>query len=1365
MNEHQRTVGTTRTVLTRLLDEARKRLIETGARNRLIHTPRDAKRSKSIAVAGADPDQVFSLLVRNRKSLAFLPAPNEREAEDADVNRSLVPLSPPTAFAEREPSSDGKLQTRLTPEGLQKRLLGLFRDARTLEEEQGVNILFLAIGFLRWFEDERSEIPREAPLILVPVALTRNNARSSFRLAVRDDDIAPNVPLQERLRQFGINLPGIPDTEDWTATSYFTSVQQAIAAQPRWSIDKCGVMLGFFSFSKFLMFRDLEPSNWPGEVLLTHPILAGLLVDGFPGEERLFPDDICLDETFDPADLIQVVDADSSQTLVIETVRRGRSLAVQGPPGTGKSQTIANLIAAAVHDGKRVLFVAEKMAALDVVYDRLVKAGLRDVCLEVHSRQANKRAVIQEIERTLRASPSGTPGDAEVTRLRDLRVYLNETAARLHRPLNPSGVTPYRALGQQVKLLAEGYPPPELRMPEAVNWTEAQARELAEKISLLAELTASCGRKGVHPWRGVTVLHLQPVDRIRLGPKLASLANRCAIVASAVKKIADTLGFPSDQTVGAVAEVVRLLEMVAHPPAVAPDMLHSVAAVDDLKRLSRVAANGKKFIETWNSLGGAFARDAWKFDFASVRRGIETGIDSRIARLRRPYRHASRALASVVSTPLPKRTTDRLSLIDRFLQVRQLRIKIEGESAFCEAALGEAWRGLRTDFAALDQGAEWIGKLSASPIRPSLLRCIGSSFNWEKVAPMLDDRARELRDEAEEVIGILGLDLATAFGVTALNDVSVSALAERAVAWNASSELLDEWARLAVADRVVRENGATSVAELLAIGQLVPERAVGEFLFARAEALWKLAILRDPNLAGMNGEERSRFVSEFRVLERTRRGLVAQEVCARHRAGIPSGGTGEMAIILGEIAKQRGHMPIRTLVQRAGATLQRIKPVFLMSPLSAAQFLTPGAVKFDLLIIDEASQVRPEDALGVIARADQVVVVGDKRQLPPTSFFDRLIEDDDDYDEDKGGEAVPLAGAARATELESILTVCEARGMPNRMLTWHYRSRHPSLIEVSNDEFYGNRLFLPPSPQIAREEMGLIVHRVDGAYDRGGKRINEREARAVVEAIARHVRVRPDLSLGVATFSVSQRDLIEDMLEMKRREDPELDAFVANSEQEPVFVKNLENVQGDERDAIIISIGYGPRTAGGALDSMNFGPVSAEGGERRLNVLFTRARVRCEVFVSFNSGDIDLARTTKEGARVLKRYLRFAETGTLDLPVPTGGGADSPFEEAVARAIAELGFAADAQVGSAGFKIDLAVKHPGQPGRYILAVECDGATYHSARWARERDRLRQEILENLGWSFHRIWSTDWFYNPKRERQKLAEAISLANARH
>ena len=330
------------------------------------------------------------------------------------------------------------------------------------------------------------------------------------------------------------------------------------------------------------------------------------------------------------------------------------------------------------------------------------------------------------------------------------------------------------------------------------------------------------------------------------------------------------------------------------------------------------------------------------------------------------------------------------------------------------------------------------------------------------------------------------------------------------------------------------------------------------------------------------------------------------------------------------------------------------------------------------------------------------------------------------------------------------------------MLRWHYRSRHPSLIEVSNAEFY-KRLIMPPAPSTGRANEGLVLRRVAGAYDRGGKRTNLIEAEAVAAAVADHAKTNPLLSLGVVTFSSAQRDAITDLLEFKRRTNDSLDALLREGKAEDVFVKNLENVQGDERDVILVSVAYGPRSAGGRLDSMGFGPVSAEGGERRLNVLFTRARSRCEVFASFAAGDIDLDRAKGEGARVLKRFLQYAETGVLEERVSTSDDADSPFEEVVATVVDGLGYKVDKQVGSAGFRIDLAVRHPDQPGRYMLAIECDGATYHSALWARERDRLRQEILENMGWRFHRIWSTDWFYRRGEAVQKLSAALEAATA--
>ncbi|PKP75002.1 MAG: hypothetical protein CVT84_05525 [Alphaproteobacteria bacterium HGW-Alphaproteobacteria-6] len=434
----------------------------------------------------------------------------------------------------------------------------------------------------------------------------------------------------------------------------------------------------------------------------------------------------------------------------------------------------------------------------------------------------------------------------------------------------------------------------------------------------------------------------------------------------------------------------------------------------------------------------------------------------------------------------------------------------------------------------------------------------------------------------------------------------------------------------------------------------------------------------------------------------------------------------------------------------------------LMSPVSVAQFLPPGTVSFDLLVIDEASQIRPEDALGVIARARQIVVVGDQKQLPPTSFFVRLVDDVEDSDEEE--EDAPVG--ATAADMESILSLCEARGLRQRMLEWHYRSRDPSLIRVSNAEFYGDALVLPPSPLQLDPDHGLKFRRVAGVYARGGSGLgrqgtNRIEAEEVVKAMADHARAWPDLSLGVVAFSKAQADMLTEILELHRRRDPVLDAFLREGKSEEVFVKNIENVQGDERDVILISVGYGPQEPNGRLAAMTFGPVNGEGGERRLNVLFSRARMRCEVFASFDPGDIDPSRVSREGPRVLKRFLDYAKTGIMDLREPTGLDADSPFEEDVAAVIRSLGFIADTQVGTAGFRIDIGVRHPDRPGQYLVAVECDGAAYHSALWARERDRLRQAILENLGWRFHRIWSTDWFHHRAHEIERLTAALSAA----
>ena len=440
-------------------------------------------------------------------------------------------------------------------------------------------------------------------------------------------------------------------------------------------------------------------------------------------------------------------------------------------------------------------------------------------------------------------------------------------------------------------------------------------------------------------------------------------------------------------------------------------------------------------------------------------------------------------------------------------------------------------------------------------------------------------------------------------------------------------------------------------------------------------------------------------------------------------------------------------MPVRQLMKQAGRAIQTIKPVYMMSPLSIAKYIPPGSVEFDLVVFDEASQVRPVEALGAIIRGRQAVVVGDSKQLPPTSFFDRMA----DEAEEEGSQTA---------DLESILGMFCAQGAPERMLRWHYRSRHESLITVSNHEFYDNRLVVFPSPDAGKVETGLLFrHNPEATYQRRG--INTAEAKTVALAVMEHARKTPGRTLGVAAFSNVQARRIEDEVDILRRRDPSCEEFFAGHPEEPFFVKNLENVQGDERDVILISIGYGK--IDGTYLPMNFGPLNRDGGERRLNVLITRARRRCIVYCNFVGADLDLRRSRARGVQALKTFLEYAQNGLIDLPEATGREADSPFEEAVAARLRTRGHDVAHQVGSAGFFIDLAVVDPAQPGRYLLGIECDGASYHSARSARDRDRLRQQVLEGLGWKIHRIWSTDWFRDPERELVRVEKAIHAARA--
>ena len=431
------------------------------------------------------------------------------------------------------------------------------------------------------------------------------------------------------------------------------------------------------------------------------------------------------------------------------------------------------------------------------------------------------------------------------------------------------------------------------------------------------------------------------------------------------------------------------------------------------------------------------------------------------------------------------------------------------------------------------------------------------------------------------------------------------------------------------------------------------------------------------------------------------------------------------------------------MMRRAGCAIQAYKPCFMMGPHALAQFIEPGTVKFDIVVMDEASQLRPEVAIGAIARGTQLIVVGDPKQLPPTSFFDRLSITAEDGEDD-----------AAALTSQSILDVCIGHFRPVRTLRWHYRSKHESLIAFSNHHFYKN-LIIFPSPYPKTTRLGVRYRYIsNGIYQ---DQVNVVEAKHVTDAVIDHMLNHPDTSLGVVTLNLKQRDLILELLEQRYSNHPKTEEYRNRWKREGMefIVKNLENIQGDERDVIFISATFG-KPPGANVVRQNFGPISGPAGWRRLNVLFTRARNAIHVFTSMSPEDVIVGANTPRGTKILHDYLEFARSGVLVDITPTGGEADSDFEVAVADVLRNNGFEVELQLGVAGFRIDIAVKYPNYPSGYLAAIECDGATYHSGVSVRDRDRIRQEILESLGWKnrIWRIWSTDWFKDPGRETAKL-----------
>jgi very-short-patch-repair endonuclease len=1268
-------------------------------------------------------------------------------------------------------TTDGTLATAYQSSHLQDRLLRTWSDARTVLEEQGVNTLFLAVGMLQWVEHHDSERRLRAPLVLVPAVLERGD-RGRFKLKWSGEDVGGNLSLAVKMKEeFEIEWPDVADAEDIEVAVYLAAVERAVSGKPGFQVEPNALFVDLFSYAKYLMFKDLDSGRWPtGQKPHEHGVVGGLLGGGIGRDEPPSPDQTPLDDHRPPESAFEVCDADSSQTLVLIDASSGKNMVVEGPPGTGKSQTIANILAESVARGKTVLFVAEKMAALEVVKRRLDECRIGDACLELHSHKTRKGDFLKDLGRTLGLDRLQLQGATEhAARLKEARDKLNEYVRDLHRPIDPTGWTPFEAQAELARISLATDPPPRGRESELASLArdgfEASRRAVRDMQDKIREI----GTPRAHPFFGCRPQEFLPGDVPALSAELSDALAATSRVRDSGGALARQLGTDPPSTPGEASG----LALAAEELVAAPELVQRCSAAEATwwarrEEILSVLSQGIRCEELHDQFDVVVVDDAWGQDVEPLLSDLQIS-GPRWTRLLKPaFYRSRRRLRAVCRGLIPSTFADRQRLAEAIREEDACARTIRASDELMRVASADAWRGLRTEFRALRRAAEWIVRFHESVATKQIPeRVLGVLVN-KPITVDLPALASGLRTDIRQfqsALAALAGRLVPTQEIWGPGDPTEPTALDRV-----EFEKFEGWLHAALSEPrrvlelvaynrlrdVAAAQGLESFCQIADAWEGASGRLEDALLSSWCERVVRIATKDRPALARFERVSHENLVHEYRRLDRQMLEVNRERVRTRHRASLPIAvGAGATGLLREQINLTRRQKAIRRLMLECAEPIQRLKPIFLMSPFSVAMFLPPDGPKFDLVVFDEASQVRPEEAIGAILRANQAIVVGDSHQLPPTSFFENTLSDEDREDDDD--QSMPAHVAAG--DMESILSLMRARGADARDLQWHYRSRHASLIRVSRQAFYP-MMDIFPSPDETTSNVGLRLNHLPGSvYGRGDSRTNVEEAEAVVAAIREHARTSPNLTLGVVAFSVSQQMAILRRLERLQRAEPTVEAFAAAFPNEPLFVKNLENVQGDERDVILISIGYG-RDASGSL-TRQFGPLNNDGGERRLNVLISRARQRCEVFSNFTGDDLGLPPNAPKGVRLLKTYLKFAESGELDVAAESGRPPGSPFEVSVATYLRGEGHTVQHQVGSAGYFIDLAVVDPTRSGRYLLAIECDGATYHSARCARDRDRLREQVLRAKGWQIHRIWSTSWYRETESEKRKLLAAIHSA----
>lgn len=1253
-----------------------------------------------------------------------------------------------------------RLRSYLTETELHKALLHLYRSSRTSIEENGANTLYLALGLLKWYETPNSERPRYAPILLLPVEIIRKSAAKGYVVRSREEDTIMNITLLEMLRQnFGITITGLDplpaDESGIDVKLVYSIIRNSIKNQRKWDVEEQAI-LGIFSFNKFIMWNDIHNNV---HKLIENKIVSSL-INGkieFDFQDGM-ADASVLERELTPAEIVLPISADSSQLEAVFEAVNDKTYILHGPPGTGKSQTITNIISNALYRGKRVLFVAEKMAALSVVQNRLAAIGLAPFCLELHSNKTKKSSILAQLKTTSevvrQVPPESFAQDAK--RIHNLRSEMSGYIDALHKKY-PFDVSLYDAISRYLSIDCDV----EFSFPQSLfhTLTKEVVLEWQDTIESLVSVGKACGHPYNHPLTGIQIPRYSTTVKEELSQCLKDLNQLLSAIRNKQNQVLNLFGEKDES--GISKKQMDILSNIIHQilqiPELTPELLNQSRLDEMLHEYRTVVLHGQERDHIKKKLLAAYTNDI--LDINARQLLSEWNLNSNKWFIPRYFgqKKIKKQLSacSLIGQLKNEQVKELLSTVIKYQDEKKY---IEPYSDKLPLFFGKYGKKENEDWSTIEQIIEDFVLLNslilnytqdvagAVKVKQALSQHLSEGINLFKALhgntlKEISDLLYALSSASERLQSIAGVDKSS------LYDESTKWI-EKSEAklntWLVNIDKLKDWYQWLLISEKLQNLGLDFIVEEYKNKNIPTDILIDSFNKGFYRASIEYIISAEPVLELFKGEMFNDVISKYKVLVSNFESLTRKELYAKLASNLPdftreAAQNSEVGILQRNIKNNGRATPIRRLFDQIPTLLSRMCPCMLMSPISVAQYIDPNADKFDLVVFDEASQMPTYEAVGAIARGKNIIIVGDPKQMPPTSFFATNTVDEDNIEME---------------DLESILDDCLALSMPSKYLLWHYRSKHESLIAFSNSEYYDNKLLTFPSPDNIESKVRLVP--VEGCYDKGKTRQNKMEAQAVVNEIIRRLSDKQlrKRSIGVVTFSSVQQNLIEDLLSDLFTLRPDLETLSLECE-EPLFIKNLENVQGDERDVILFSVGYGPDSEGKV--SMNFGPLNRAGGERRLNVAVSRARYEMVIYSTLRADQIDLNRTSATGVAGLKRFLEYAEKGGR-LPMEKHTSTTSSVENDIAKELEKLNYKVHRGIGCSGYKVDIGIVDKTNPSKYVLGILCDGENYRQTKTMRDREIVQTSVLKLLGWNIYRAWTMDWWENRMGVINKIKEII-------